>query len=124
MDDRPRVYYRPAHSYSIETSMVASMLTVFEAAGLDKMIKPYDVVAIKTHFGAWNNTAYLRPVYVRALADRIKELGGRPFVTDTITMTYNPYVARASALDLLVSAERNGFSSATVGCPIIVADGT
>jgi uncharacterized Fe-S center protein len=91
------------------------MLTVFEAAGLDQMIKPGDLVAIKIHCGEWNNTAYLRPVYPRALADRIKELGGRPFVCDTTTLTYQPYASRATEIDLKMTAERNGFSSAVLG---------
>ncbi len=105
------------------TSYVVSMLEVFEAAGLDQMIKPNDTVAIKTHCGEWNNTAYLRPVYARALADRIKELGGRPFVTETTTLTYGPHCSRATELDIRMTAERNGFTSSALGCPFIVADG-
>ena len=72
------VYYMNARSESPQTGVVAKMLTVFEAAGLDQLIKPGDLVAIKIHCGEWHNTAYLRPVYPRALADRIKELGRRP----------------------------------------------
>lgn len=120
---KSNVYYMDAHSENTETSLVAKMLTVFESAELDKMIKPNDVVAIKIHCGEWNNTAYLRPVYARALADRIKELGGRPFVCDTTTSTYSPIGSRSSELDLLLTAERNGYSSATLGCPFICADG-
>ena len=41
------VFYMDAHSESTETSLVSKMLTVFDAAGLDKMIKPNDMVAIK-----------------------------------------------------------------------------
>jgi len=118
-----QVYYMDAHSESTETSLVAKMLTVFDAARLDKMVKPNDIVAIKVHCGEWNNTAYLRPVYARALADRIKELGGRPFVCDTTTSTYSAYGSRSSELDILLTAERNGYSSATLGCPFICADG-
>ena len=118
-----KVYYMDAHSESTETSLVAKMLTVFDAAGLDKMIKPNDMVAIKIHCGEWNNTAYLRPVYARALADRVKELGGRPFVCDTTTSTYSPWGSRSSELDILLTAERNGYTSATLGCPFICADG-
>ena len=117
------VYYMNARSESPQTGLVAKMLTVFEAAGLDQLIKPGDLVAIKIHCGEWNNTAYLRPVYPRALADRIKELGGRPFVCDTTTLTYQPYASRATELDLKMTAERNGFSSAVLGCPFICADG-
>jgi len=112
-----------ARSDSPQTSLVAKMLTVFDAAGFEEMIKPGDMVAIKIHCGEWNNTAYLRPVYPRALADKIKSLGGRPFVCDTTTLTYSPYSSRATELDLMMTAERNGFSSATLGCPFICADG-
>jgi uncharacterized Fe-S center protein len=120
---KSKVYYMDAHSESTETSLVAKMLTVFDAAELDKMIKPNDMVAIKIHCGEWNNTAYLRPVYARALADRVKELGGRPFVCDTTTSTYSPWGSRSSELDIMLTAERNGYTSATLGCPFICADG-
>ena len=120
---KSEVFYMDAHSESTETSLVAKMLTVFDAAGLDEMIRPNDMVAIKVHCGEWNNTAYLRPVYARALADRIKELGGRPFVCDTTTSTYSPWGSRSSELDILLTAERNGYNSATLGCPFICADG-
>src|ERR671923_1407 len=99
------------------------MLTVFDAAGFEQLITPGDIVAIKIHCGEYNNTAYLRPVYPRALADKVKELGGRPFVCDTTTLTYSPHASRATELDLLLTAERNGFTSAALGCPFIVADG-
>jgi len=76
-------------SHSAATGLVPQMLTVFEAAQFGAMISPGDAVAIKLHCGEWNNTAYLRPVYARALADHIKSLGGRPFVCDTTTLTYS-----------------------------------
>ena len=120
---RSQVYYMDGHSENTETSLVSKMLTVFDAAKLDELISPNDIVAIKVHCGEWNNTAYLRPVYARALADRIKELGGRPFVCDTTTSTYSPWGSRSTELDIMITAERNGYSSATLGCPFICADG-
>ena len=117
------VYFMDARSDSADTSLIAKTTTVFDAAGLDKLITPGDVVAIKLHCGEWNSSAYLRPVYARAIADRVKELGGRPFVCDTTTLTYSPFSTRATELDLLQTAERNGYSSAVLGCPFIVADG-
>jgi uncharacterized protein len=74
----PKVYYMDARSKSPQTSLVAKMMAVFRAAGFEKIIKPGDVVAIKLHCGEWNNTAYLRPVYARALVDKIKSIGGPP----------------------------------------------
>ncbi|MFC1984603.1 DUF362 domain-containing protein [Chloroflexota bacterium] len=119
----PKVYYMDARSNSLQTSMVAKMVTVFEAAGFDSLIKPGDVVAIKLHCGEWDNTAYLRPVYARTLVDRVKALGGRPFVCDTTTLPYGLYASRYTGLDLMATAERNGYTSATLGCPFICADG-
>ena len=118
-----KVYYMDARSNSPQTGLVPKMLTVFEAAGFDSLIKPGDVVAIKLHCGEWNNTAYLRPVYARTLVDRVKALGGRPFVCDTTTLWYNAYASRCTSLDIMVTAERNGYNSATLGCPFICADG-
>jgi len=118
-----KVHYMDARGMSPQTSMVAKMTTVFEAAGLDSLIKPGDVVAIKMHCGEWNNTAYLRPVYARALADRVKELGGRPFVCDTTTLPYNASPSRVTGLDFMATAERNGYTSAALGCPFVCADG-
>jgi uncharacterized Fe-S center protein len=112
-----------ARSASLETGLVSKLLAVFDAAGFDKLIKPKDVVAIKTHCGEWNNTGYLRPVYARALVDRVKSLGGRPFVCDTTTLPYSPYASRVTELDFLTTAERNGYSPAVLGCPFICADG-
>ena len=39
-------------------------------------------VAIKIHFGEPGNLSFLRPNYARAVADLVKDLGGKPFLTD------------------------------------------
>jgi len=118
-----KVYYMDARSKSPQTSLVAKMMAVFKAAGFEKIIKQGDMVAIKLHCGEWNNTAYLRPVYARTLVDLIKSIGGRPFVCDTITLPYSLHPGRSTGLDFMVTAERNGYNSATLGCPFIFADG-
>jgi len=118
-----KVYFMDARSFSPQTSLIAKMIAVFNAASFEKLIKPGDVVAIKLHCGEWNNTAYLRPVYARTIADKVKSLGGRPFVCDTVTLPYSLYPSRSTGLDLMVTAERNGYNSATLGCPFIIADG-
>ncbi|MBO8138482.1 MAG: DUF362 domain-containing protein [Desulfotomaculum sp.] len=37
------------------------------------------------HFGQKGNLAYVRPQFTRVLVDRVKELGGKPFLTDANT---------------------------------------
>ena len=122
-DMASKVYFMGSRSNSFQTGYVAEMLQVFGAAGFADLIRPKDIVAIKVHCGEWNNTSYLRPVYARALADKVKELGGRPFVCDTTTQPYNVHAGRVTELDMLLTAERNGYTSAVLGCPFIVADG-
>ena len=76
--------------------------------------------AIKIHFGEPGNLAYLRPNYAKAVVDVIKELGGKPFLTDCNTMYPG---SRKNALEHLECAWENGFTPLTVGCPIIIGDG-
>ncbi len=118
-----KVYFMDDRAAGLQDSLVAKMLTLFDKAGFSEIIHPGDTVAIKMHMGEWNNTAYLRPVYARALVDKIKSLGAVPFVTDTTTLPHGVWASRVTALDYLTTAERNGFNSGTLGCPVIIADG-
>ena len=66
------------------------------------------------------NLAFLRPNYSRVVADYIKALGGRPFLTDCNTL----YVgSRKNALEHMETAYMNGFSPLQTGCHVIIADG-
>ena len=89
-------------------------------AGMDKIDFQDKFVAIKLHFGELGNLAYLRPNYAKTVADLVKELGGRPFLTDCNTL----YVgSRKHALEHMDTAYTNGFSPFSTGCHIIIADG-
>lgn len=77
-------------------------------------------VAIKMHFGEYGNLSFLRPNYAKAVADLVKEAGGKPFLTDCNTL-YPGY--RKNALDHLTCAQMNGFNETTTGCHVIIGDG-
>ena len=77
-------------------------------------------VAIKMHFGELGCLASLRPQYVKAVADLVKELGGRPFLTDCNTLYPG---SRKHALEHLDCANLNGYNTVTTGCQIIIGDG-
>ena len=47
-------------------------------AGIMDMDMKDKFVAIKMHFGELGNIAYLRPNYAKAVADLVKEAGGKP----------------------------------------------
>ena len=93
---------------------------LMEAAGMDQIDFRDKFVAIKIHFGELGNLAFLRPNFARYVADYVKELGGKPFLTDCNTL----YVgSRKNALDHLDTAMLNGFGPMTTGCQVIIADG-
>lgn len=88
-----------------------------------------DKVAVKIHFGERYVQTYIRPIYVRKLVEKIRELGGEPFVCDTLfsggKVSYDgkePFLSRRSLEEGLLTAAMNGFTSETMGCPVLFAD--
>ncbi|MFD3158486.1 DUF362 domain-containing protein [Haloimpatiens sp. FM7330] len=89
-------------------------------SGIKKIDFKDKFTAIKIHFGEPGNLAYIRPNYAAQVVNLIKELGGRPFLTDANTLYSGK---RANALDHLQTAYQHGFNPLTVGCHIVIADG-
>lgn len=89
-------------------------------AGFKDMDLENKFVAIKIHFGELGNIAYLRPNYAKAVADLVKESGGKPFLTDCNTLYPG---SRKNALEHLDCALENGFNEFTTGCHVIIGDG-
>ncbi len=54
-----------------------------EYLGFNKKVKKNDKVCIKTHFGALENTRYLRPTYMRFLCDYVKEFDANPSIAES-----------------------------------------
>lgn len=96
------------------------MASLFDGAGGREIVSPGDLVAIKLSFSEWGNTAFLRPPFVRQVVDRVKEAGGKPFLTDANTLYRG---GRANAVDHINTAVKNGFGYDAIGAPIIIADG-
>jgi len=91
-----------------------------DESGFKDLIAPRSLVAIKLHFGEKGNTAFIRPVFIRRIVDRVKELGGIPFLTDTNTLYAG---TRGNSVSHLTTAIENGFAYSVVNAPIIIADG-
>jgi len=93
---------------------------LLDRADLQGKIKEKDLVAIKLHFGEKGNTAYVRPIFLRKVVDRVKQYKGKPFLTDTNTL----YIGtRSEAVSHLTTAYENGFTESVVNAPILIADG-
>jgi hypothetical protein len=95
--------------------------------GIEERVKNNEKVVIKTHFGALENTRYLRPSYIRFLCDFIKELGGMPFVAEScgwgIPGAKGEYGGRANEQEYLEVALQHGYTDETIGAHIIMLDG-
>jgi hypothetical protein len=108
----------------LPTSLPAKAAQLFNHAGLEDCFEPGDSVAVKCHMGEWYNSAYLRPILIRVIVEKVKEQGGIPFVTDTTTAPYYFYGSRSTAQFHLETAAANGFTAESVGCPVVISDGT
>ncbi len=91
-----------------------------EMAGLQEIVRPGELVAIKLHFGEKGGHAYIRPTLVRRVVDQVKEAGGKPFLTDSSTLYPGE---RKEAVSALTCAIENGFAYAVVAAPLIMSDG-
>ena len=115
----PKVYFTDFCTGTSET-LPQKLARLIMTAGIDQIDFKDKFVAIKIHFGELGNMAHLRPGYARVLVDIIKDLGGKPFLTDANTL----YVgSRKNALDHLETAYLNGFTPYSTGCHVIIADG-
>ena len=93
---------------------------LIKTAGIDQIDMNGKFVAIKMHFGELGNMSFLRPNYAKAVADTVKSLGGKPFLTDCNTLYPG---SRKNALEHLYCAWENGFTPLSAGCPVIIGDG-
>ena len=115
-----KVFYTDFRTAAFGESMPAKLKRLARRAGIADIDMDGKFVAIKMHFGELGNISYLRPNYAKAIVDLVKELGGKPFLTDCNTM-YPGF--RKNALEHLECAWENGFTPLSVGCPVIIGDG-
>ncbi len=120
---KAKIWFMDARARRFLESMAIKGREILEYSGWLDNLKPGDIVAVKTHMGEAYNVGYLRPVMVSTLVQLLKEKGLKPFVTDTTTMPYHPWISRTLAIDHLETANMNGFNHGTMGCPVIIADG-
>ncbi|WP_278909858.1 DUF362 domain-containing protein [Faecalicoccus pleomorphus] len=118
--EKAKVYFTDFHTQAFGDGLSTKLQKLVRRAGIADLNMEGKFVAIKMHFGELGNISYLRPNYARAIVDVVKELGGKPFLTDCNTMYPG---SRKNALEHLECAWQNGFTPLTVGCPVIIGDG-
>jgi uncharacterized Fe-S center protein len=101
-------------------TILGKLSILLDRTDLKGKISEKDLVAIKLHFGEEGNTAFVRPIFLRRVVERVKQYKGRPFLTDTNTLYRG---MRQEAISHLTTAYQHGFAYAVVDAPILIADG-
>ena len=117
--EKSKVYFTDFRT-RVGVSLTEKLQRLIKKAGITDIDMDGKFVAIKMHFGELGNLSYLRPNYAKAVADVVKECGGKPFLTDCNTL-YPGSIK--NALEHLDCANINGFNTITTGCQIIIGDG-
>ena len=118
--EKAKVYFTDFRTVANGDGLTAKLKKLIRKAGIANIDMDGKFVAIKMHFGELGNLSFLRPNYARAVADVVRELGGKPYLTDCNTLYPG---SRKNALEHLQCAWENGFTPLTVGCPILIGDG-
>lgn len=114
------VYFSNFRSRSQGENKASKIKQLFDKAGFGGFIQMDDLIAIKLHFGEMGNDAFLKPVLVRPVVEKILDCHGNPFLTDTNTLYYG---TRHNSVDHLCTALKNGFAYSVTDAPVIIADG-
>jgi uncharacterized Fe-S center protein len=117
--DKSKVYFSNLRAVP-NMNLLQKLERLVKKAGIAQIDFKGKFTAIKIHFGEPGNLAYLRPNYAKVIADVIKSMGGKVFLTDCNTL----YVGRRKdGLEHLDAAYENGYNPFTTGCQIIIGDG-
>lgn len=114
-----KVYFSDLRT-SFKESLPSKIVRLAERAGIDKVVSRRNLVAVKLHFGEKGNTAFIRPILVKPILQKVKELKGSPFLTDSNTLYAG---TRGDSVSHLLTAAQNGFTYPVIDAPVIIADG-
>lgn len=117
---KAKVYFVKAKRGEALESVREKTRRLLENAGLKKIIRKEDLVALKLSFGEAGNTGHVDARHARFVVDEVTALKGKPFFTDTNTLYKG---MRANAVDHANLAYEHGFTPEICGAPVVIADG-
>jgi len=117
---KAKVYFVKAKRGEDLKSVREKTRWLLENAGLKRIIKKDELVALKLSFGEAGNTGHVDARHARFVADEVTALKGKPFFTDSNTLYKG---MRANAVDHTNIAYEHGFTPEICGAPVVIADG-
>jgi len=103
-----------------DRNMSTKLQLLLDKTGIKQAVKKDDIVALKMHFGEKGNTAFIRPIFIRDIVEKVIACGGKPFLTDANTLYRGE---RGDAVAHTLIALKHGFTLTTAGAPVVIADG-
>ncbi|MGE5552228.1 MAG: DUF362 domain-containing protein [Bacteroidota bacterium] len=91
-----------------DATLPAKFLRLLDRYSLEAMVRDR-TVAVKMHLGGNLGYTTIHPLFVRLLVQRIKDAGGKPFITD---LNWD-----------IPGAKARGYTEETVGAPLVGATG-
>lgn len=117
--EKSKVYFTDFRTTK-DGGLTDKLKALCKLAGFNNIDFKNKFTAIKLHFGEDGNLSFLRPDYARAVAELVKEAGGKPYLTDSNTLYPG---SRKNALDHLDVAAKHGFNQLSTACQILIGDG-
>lgn len=116
-----KAYFTPASADEGNSAVSEKVVNLFDRLMEEhNPVSEEDLVGIKIHFGEENNTGHIKPPYLEGFVNRIKNLEGKPYLTDANTLYEGQ---RKNSVDHLMQANEHGFNPNNVGAPVLIADG-
>ncbi|MBD3272367.1 MAG: DUF362 domain-containing protein [Elusimicrobia bacterium] len=117
---KPIVLFKPIHQSKDTVRLAADFKQFIRQISWEKYFPRQYLIGIKLHFGEKNNTGHIPSPVIKVLADKLKSLKHKPFLTDTNVLYHG---GRTNTVDHLILASQHGFSLEKSGVPVIIADG-
>jgi hypothetical protein len=116
---KSKVYFTKVSDSDREPDIVLKFEGLVERSGILKGVSKGEKCVIKMHFGEDGNTGYVKPRYVKVLADKLSSSGARPELADTNTLYKGRRTASHEHVQL---AHEHGFTLDKAGAKVTIPD--
>ena len=114
------VYYTEINDNENISSVSDKLRNLIIKSGLLDALGKEEFTCIKLHFGEKGNTGYIKPEWVKVIADEARGKTDNIFLTDSNVLYKSN---RSNSVDHLKLAYEHGFDMDRAGAPVIIADG-
>ena len=98
--EKSKVYYTDFRA-KLGEGLPLKLQRLIRTAGIDQIDMEGKFVAIKMHFGELGNLGFLRPNYAKAVADVVKELGGKHVISKANRDIHAKFLLRNGADEVI-----------------------